>query len=53
MTIDEFILTIAKDIYVAKGTSVACDALGDHLRKLIDKVKEAYDSIKEVQPGLK
>jgi hypothetical protein len=53
MTKEEFVLTIAKDIYVAKGTSVACDSLGDHFKKLVDKVKEAYDSIKEVHPGPK
>ena len=53
MTKEEFILTIAKDIYVAKGISIASDSMGESFKKLVDKVKEAYDSIKEVQPGLK
>jgi len=53
MTKEEFILTIAKDIYIAKGISIASDSMGESFKKLVDKVKEAYDSIKEVQPGLK
>jgi len=52
MTKEEFVLTIAKDIYVSKGLSTNGEVMGEHFKKLVDKVKEAYDSTKEPPASL-
>jgi hypothetical protein len=49
MTKEEFVLTIAKDLYVARGISTNCELMGDHFKKLVDKVKEAYEATKDSQ----
>jgi hypothetical protein len=50
MTKDEFILNIAKEIYVAKGLPGDAEVIGDQFKKLIKKVQEAYESVQS-EPG--
>ena len=45
MTKDEFILNLAKEIYVAKGLQGDAEVIGDQFKKLIKKVQEAYESL--------